>query len=161
MIFWSFQGVQKETSGLKWVTEKESNWFLTCFNKLHKKLFIFKKLSVLSTISTNLSQILYRYSKPSYWCNYYSQFTHTCYNYMASHSTTSCQVQLTLKENPDGPTTTYDITNGARRFEFTNAKSDTTYIATVRAVAANDKVGNWSTPGTIVMRKNYSSYSCS
>ena len=97
MIFWSFQGVQKETSGLKWVTEKESNWFLTCFNKLHKKLFIFKKLSVLSTISTNLSQILYRYSKPSYWCNYYSQFTHTCYNYMASRSTTSCQVPVNIK----------------------------------------------------------------
>ena len=69
--------------------------------------------------------------------------------------------QLTLKENPDGPTTTHDITNGALRYEFTNAKSGTNYVARVRAVAANNIVGNWSTPGIVGMRKNCSPYICS
>lgn len=45
------------------------------------------------------------------------------------------------------------------RFEFTNAKSGTTYIVSVRAVFANDKVGNWSTSGTLLTRKNCYSYS--
>lgn len=66
--------------------------------------------------------------------------------------------QVALHE--DGRATIQDISNGAMRFEFTNAKSGTTYIVNVRAVFANDKVGNWSTSGTLLTRKNCYSYSC-
>ena len=81
-------------------------WSISYFSKMNytkklhniKNLKTFTNLSVLSTIiSTTLSQILHRWNRPSYWCNDYSQFTHTCYNFMESRFTSSCQVPVNIK----------------------------------------------------------------
>ena len=59
--------------------------------------------------------------------------------------------QVALKEVPNEVSTIENITNGALRYEFTTAKSGTTYHVNVRAVSANGKASDWSRTGVFIM----------